>query len=39
MYVGKQTFHISRDRITQKMNAVIKLNFRHIIFILRQRYL
>ena len=31
MYVCKQTFYISRTRITQKVNAVIMRNLRQII--------
>ena len=39
LYVCKQTFHLSRVRITQKVNPIIMRNLRHFIFMWRQRYM
>ena len=33
MYVRKQTFHMTRVRISQKVNSLIMQNLRHIIFL------
>ena len=38
LYICKQTFHISRVPITQKVNAFIMRNLRQIVFMWRQRY-
>ena len=37
LYVCKQTLHISRVRITQKVNAVIIWNLQHIIFYVKTK--